>query len=72
MTVAQADGEAAPVEAGTQVHHSEHLHAVRGYRVLLPDDTNLSEAERFDQLLHNRDVRDRLVRRCGCRRDHAS
>ena len=28
MTVSQTNGEPAAIEAGAQVHHPEHLHAV--------------------------------------------
>ena len=70
MAVPQAYRETAALESGTQVHHPEHLHAVRGYRVLLPYHANLAKAEGFDQLLDHGDMGNRFVSGCGRRRLH--
>jgi hypothetical protein len=61
----------ASLEAGTEIHHAEHLHAVGRDGVFLPYHANLSEAERFDQLLDDGNVGNGFVGCCGRRCRHA-
>ena len=50
MAVPQAYSEPAPLETGAEVHHAEHLHAIRRNGILLPHHADLAKAEGFDQL----------------------
>src|SRR4026207_1168494 len=70
VTVANSDREAATFESSFQVQNSKHLHAITRHRVLVFEDTEVSEAERFDQRLNNSVVRNWLMRsRCVWRGD---
>src|SRR5215469_11228865 len=70
MAIPQAYGEPAPLEAGAQVHHTEHLHAVGRNGVLLPHYADLAEAEGLDQFLHHGNVGNGFVGGCRRRRLH--
>src|SRR6516164_789724 len=48
VAVPQSKCEPASLEAGTQVHHAEHLHAVRRDGVFLLNHADPAEAEGFD------------------------
>jgi hypothetical protein len=71
MAVAQAYGEPAALEAGAEVHHPEHLHAVRRHGVFFPHHANLAKAEGFDQLLDDGDMWNWFVRCCASWRWHS-
>src|SRR5262249_12984538 len=58
--VAQTEREPAAGEAGFQIHHAEHFHAVRCGGVFIPHHTDVAKAERFNQCVDHFDVWNRF------------
>src|SRR5438309_3937833 len=59
--IAKSDGKAASFHLGCEVENPKSFHAVSGDRILIMNDSDVPEAERLDQGLHDLVVRDRAV-----------
>ncbi len=60
--VADADGEPAAVHPGFEIQNAKHFHTVGRDGVLVPDNADVPEAQRFDERLDDLVMRYRPVR----------
>jgi hypothetical protein len=58
MGIAQTDRKSETFYFGCKIEHAEHLHPIGRYRVLVVDDSDVAEAEGFDQGLDDLVMRD--------------